>query len=291
MAHPIPARLRRFCIPQRYSRYTADDYWVWNRVIERLARFRAKRRSSIYPPYLQAVESLGFRRGRIPHIDELDRLLIPLGWRAVCVDGYVSPAVYADMQENRIFGVARGLRARAHLDYAPSPDMIHDVFGHLPLLLDAAYRELLDHWNLVMALARPDGRDQRLFRANRRLALLRGRDRAETEISAGLVRREQARIRAHPSLFRQLHHLSFWSLEFGVLGAPSRFSLFGAGLLSSIDEGERVLSGGTRVLRFGRAAARYDFNISDHQAQVFACPSVGHYWRVIRSLVREHSGS
>lgn len=289
MKSRITPSIRKYCVPQRYESYTRDDHWVWARMMKKLSDFREKHRSRIYAPYLRAIETLNFSRTRIPRIEEINAILAPAGWRAVCVDGYLPPHIYAAMQENRILGIARNLRGKEHLAYAPSPDMIHDVFGHLPLLLDEDYRALLDHSTTTKALARPSLNDDRLYRANLSLARHKERDGGGTDADQRDIRRAQVRVRERPSLFRMLHHLSFWSLEFGVLGSPGRFVLFGAGLLSSISESERVLRGQTPVLRFNRAAAKYDFNISDFQDQIFSAPSIDHYWKTINRLIREYA--
>jgi phenylalanine-4-hydroxylase len=57
------------------------------------------------------------------------------GWQVVAVPGLVPDDVFFDHLANRRFPAGRFIRKAEQLDYLEEPDVFHDVFGHVPMLM------------------------------------------------------------------------------------------------------------------------------------------------------------
>jgi phenylalanine-4-hydroxylase len=58
------------------------------------------------------------------------------GWQVVAVPGLVPDEVFFDHLANRRFPAGQFIRNRDQLDYLEEPDVFHDVFGHVPMLMN-----------------------------------------------------------------------------------------------------------------------------------------------------------
>jgi phenylalanine-4-hydroxylase len=126
---------------QEYASYTDEDFEVWRTLFERqMETLRGK----VCDEFFAGVEALGLEAGTIPEFESLgDRLEAASGWRVQAVDGQLPGREYWSLISGKRFPSATTLRGRHELSHAKDPDMFHDVFGHLPLLTDAAYSEFL----------------------------------------------------------------------------------------------------------------------------------------------------
>jgi len=58
------------------------------------------------------------------------------GWQVVAVPGLVPDDVFFDHLANRRFPAGHFIRKSHELDYLEEPDVFHDVFGHVPMLMN-----------------------------------------------------------------------------------------------------------------------------------------------------------
>jgi len=94
--------------------------------------------------FLAGVATLGLDQPGIPDLERLSELLHRLtGWSVVAVQGLVPDDVFFDHLANRRFVAGRFIRRPDQLDYLEEPDIFHDVFGHVPLLANAAYADYM----------------------------------------------------------------------------------------------------------------------------------------------------
>lgn len=132
---------------QIYSQYTAEDRRVWHALFERqhrLLQSHASRR------YLKALDAIGFSAERIPEFCEVnERLKAATDWNLCVVTGHVPPAEFFARLASRQFPATCWLRTFAELDYIEEPDMFHDVFGHVPLLIDPEYASFMQRFGEI----------------------------------------------------------------------------------------------------------------------------------------------
>jgi len=151
--NPAPAGVAPdWTVPQHWSRYTPEQHGIWNRLFERQQAQLARR---VVPAFRTGVEVLGLGAHGIPRFEALnERLSAITGWSVVAVPGIVPEEVFFHHLANRRFVAGRFIRTPAQLDYLQEPDVFHDVFGHVPLLADAAYARYMQAYGEAGVRAR-----------------------------------------------------------------------------------------------------------------------------------------
>ena len=130
-----------YTVAQPFDAYTEEEHARW--------RFLYERQKALLPGYAAQEYIEGLAKfdaaGGIPRLEEANTLLAEAtGWELVSVPGLIPDDVFFDHLANRRFPVAWWIRRADELDYLVEPDIFHDFFGHVPLLLNptfAAYME------------------------------------------------------------------------------------------------------------------------------------------------------
>jgi phenylalanine-4-hydroxylase len=65
------------------------------------------------------------------------------GWQVVAVPGLVPDEVFFEHLANRRFPAGNFIRRADQLDYLEEPDVFHDVFGHVPMLMNPALADYI----------------------------------------------------------------------------------------------------------------------------------------------------
>jgi phenylalanine-4-hydroxylase len=121
--------------------YTAADHGVWRDLFRRQAALLPGRACD---DFLAGLNGLGVMADRIPDFERLsDVLEKATGWRIVCVPGLVPDAVFFGHLAARRFPVTWWIRTRDQLDYIQEPDCFHDIYGHVPLLMNPVFADYM----------------------------------------------------------------------------------------------------------------------------------------------------
>ena len=95
--------------------------------------------------YLEAKAQLGLSAAGIPDFSDLSQRLVEMtGWRVVPVAGLIPDNAFFDHLANRRFPAGAFIRLEVELDYLKEPDVFHDIFGHVPLLANPVYAQVLE---------------------------------------------------------------------------------------------------------------------------------------------------
>jgi phenylalanine-4-hydroxylase len=122
---------------QHYEQYTDEDRLVWKALFKR-QQANLKQRGS--QAFFRALMDVKFCSEKIPDFRELDQILDQLtGWKLEVVPSIIPQKDFFELLAVKKFPATTWLRTMAQLDYLEEPDMFHDVFGHVPLLSNAAY--------------------------------------------------------------------------------------------------------------------------------------------------------
>jgi phenylalanine-4-hydroxylase len=272
----IPDAWKRYIVHQRHADYTPEEHDTWRRLQARCASLVHDLNPWLHRSYIAGFKQLVLPWSRIPRLRDVVAALTGFGWRAVCVDGYIPPEVYAGLMSRRVFPVSRNIRRPEHLDFSPTPDLAHDLLGHMPMFVCEDHRKFLKRLASAMAVARSNALDRELYRANRSMSALR----CNPLCSVPRLRSAEARVRlvqrslAHaPSALTQLGRMYLWSVEFGLMGNTHEFRIYGAGLLSSPAETRAVCEDQVPVHDFSLAVVSRDIVFSDHQTGYFVAAS------------------
>ena len=273
-----------FAIDQRYESYTADDQSVWKSAI---ARIRPILRPRAAIPYDEAAKATGLSSQEIPKLETVDERLTRVGWRSICVDGFIPPVVFMKLQANRVLPITRFIRDADNLGYTPVPDIIHEAAGHLPMLYQSEYRSFLQKVGEVGSRVRYSEMDRSLFKAQKHLGDLMSCpestpidiDRAKNELDQV----QERHIREPMSPATMLARFHWWTVEYGLIGSDAQ--IFGAGLFSSATEAEA--SDHCHKERLTLECIERDYNISTFQPVLYVADSWAHLDSLLEQLARE----
>lgn len=184
---------------QNWAAYTSADHDTWRRLYARqtaLLPGLATKRFIELLPHLDAGQG-------IPRFADINARLKPAtGWEIVGVPGLIPEVPFFTLLANRQFPVTDWIRTPQEFDYVVEPDIFHDLFGHVPLLFDAAYADHIQAYG--------EG------------ALKAHRLETTDESCAKAV--------------EHLSRLYWYTIEFGLVREAGDVRAYGAGILSSPGE-------------------------------------------------------
>lgn len=129
-----------FTVDQDPAAYSDTDRAVWRRLMQRqthLVRIHACRE------FLHGVELLQAPL-EIPSLERTgDFIAARTGWRLVAVPGFIPDDAFFAHLAARRFPVSVWVRRPEEMDYLVEPDLFHDYFGHVPMLLDPLFADCL----------------------------------------------------------------------------------------------------------------------------------------------------
>ena len=128
-------------IEQPWAAYTAVDHNVWAQLFERQRKLLVGRASD---EFLAAQDAMGMTPDAIPKFDQLNIILQKsTGWTVVGVEGLLPELTFFEHLANRRFPVTWWIRKPEQLDYLAEPDLFHDLFGHVPLLMNPVFADYM----------------------------------------------------------------------------------------------------------------------------------------------------
>lgn len=139
-----------YTVAQDWDAYTPEMHDRWRRL--------HARQSALVERYACGSFREGLARldcaAAIPRFEDANAILSPAtGWKLVPVPGFIPDDVFFDHLAHRRFPVTRWIREEHELDYLVEPDVFHDFFGHVPMLLDPAIADFLELYGKAGARA------------------------------------------------------------------------------------------------------------------------------------------
>ena len=128
-------------VEQPWGAYTAGDHAVWAQLFARQKHLLEGRAST---EFLRALAAMEMPADRIPRFDDLNPILRKAtGWELVGVEGLLPELTFFEHLANRRFPVTWWIRKPEQLDYLAEPDLFHDLFGHVPLLMNPVFADYM----------------------------------------------------------------------------------------------------------------------------------------------------
>ena len=181
-------------VAQDWDGYSADDHATWATLY---ARQREVLRGRACDEFLQAQDAMGMSPDRIPKFAELNAVLEPAtGWRLVAVEGLLPELDFFDHLANRRFPVTWWIRRPDQIDYIEEPDLFHDLFGHVPLLMIPVFADYMAAYGRGGVKAHGIG----------------------------------------PDALQNLTRLYWYTVEFGLIRQADGLRIYGSGIVSSKGE-------------------------------------------------------
>jgi phenylalanine-4-hydroxylase len=133
-------------IDQGWDRYTAQDHATWRTLFERQSRLLPGRACD---EFIAGMRDLPIGAEHIPDFRRLsDALMRRTGWQVVAVPGLVPDEVFFEHLANRRFPAGQFIRKPHELDYLEEPDVFHDVFGHVPMLMNPVMADFIQAYGV-----------------------------------------------------------------------------------------------------------------------------------------------
>lgn len=143
---PTHSRLPDWTIDQGWPSYTPQEHATWKRLFQRQTQLLPGRACD---EFVQGMRDLPISADQIPDFRALsDVLMQRTGWHVVAVPGLVPDEVFFDHLANRRFPAGNFLRKPHELDYLEEPDVFHDVFGHVPMLMNPAIADYIQAYGV-----------------------------------------------------------------------------------------------------------------------------------------------
>ncbi|EKU25658.1 phenylalanine 4-monooxygenase [Xanthomonas graminis] len=181
-------------VAQPWDRYSADDHATWGTLYQRQRELLVGRACD---EFLQAQDAMGMSPQAIPRFDQLNEVLgATTGWTLVGVEGLLPELDFFDHLANRRFPVTWWIRRPEQIDYIAEPDLFHDLFGHVPLLMNPLFADYMQAYGRGGVKAHCIG----------------------------------------PDALQNLTRLYWYTVEFGLIASADGLRIFGAGIVSSKGE-------------------------------------------------------
>ncbi len=181
-------------VEQPWEGYSATDHDVWRQLYQRQRELLVGRACD---EFLQAQDAMGMSPDAIPRFDELNEVLgRTTGWQLIGVEGLLPELDFFDHLAHRRFPVTWWIRRPDQIDYIEEPDLFHDLFGHVPLLMNPVFADYMEAYG-------------------------RGGVKAH-----GI----------DPDALVHLTRLYWYTVEFGLINTADGLRIYGAGIVSSKGE-------------------------------------------------------
>ncbi len=186
-------------VEQPWGDYTADDHATWATLYARQRELLVGRASD---EFLQAQDAMGMTLDAIPKFSELNEVLeAATGWTLLGVEGLLPELDFFDHLANRRFPVTWWIRRPDQIDYIEEPDLFHDLFGHVPLLMNPVFGDYMEAYGKGGVKAHGIGADA----------------------------------------LQNLTRLYWYTVEFGLIQQRDGLRIYGAGIVSSKGESIHAL--------------------------------------------------
>ena len=128
-------------IDQGWDVYTPQEHAVWKTLFERQTHLLPERACD---EFVAGMRDLPMGADEIPDFHRLNEVLMQrTGWQVVAVPGLVPDHIFFEHLANRRFPSGNFIRQPHQLDYLEEPDVFHDVFGHVPMLMNPALADYI----------------------------------------------------------------------------------------------------------------------------------------------------
>ena len=181
-------------IEQPWDDYGDEDHATWATLY---ARQREVLKGRACDEFIAAQDAMGMTPDHIPKFAELNEVLSKAtGWTLIGVEGLLPELDFFDHLANRRFPVTWWIRRPDQIDYIEEPDLFHDLFGHVPLLMIPVFADYMEAYGRGGVKAHAIGADA----------------------------------------LQNLTRLYWYTVEFGLIRQKDGLRIYGSGIVSSKGE-------------------------------------------------------
>ncbi len=212
------------------NRYTETSHTTWASLIRSMQALSAQ---TSCLKLAQGLAALQLDTKHIPKFKDLsEQLTASTGWEIIGANGFVPDEIFFEQLANKRFPMSCDIRSLEGSQFQEYPDLFHDIYGHVPLLI---YPEISD-----------------ILQSNARGML--------KAISLG-----------RPDLAKKIASAYWFTIEVGLVQELGNIRVYGAAIASSPKEiMYATASKEPNLIRFDLdRVMRTDYNMLDVQATYF----------------------
>lgn len=181
-------------VEQPWDDYSAEEHDTWRTLYLRQRALLVGRAAD---EFLAAQDAMGMSEAAIPKFSDINQALQKAtGWQIIGVEGLLPELDFFDHLANRRFPVTWWIRRPDQIDYIEEPDLFHDLFGHVPLLMLPVFADYMEAYGRGGVKAHGIG----------------------------------------PEALMHLTRLYWYTVEFGLIQQADGLRIYGAGIVSSKGE-------------------------------------------------------
>lgn len=284
----IPKHLKKYIVTQDYSQYNEIDQSTWRFIMKVSIDFFKKYGHKIY---LDGLNKTGITLNEIPKISNINNKLNKFNWAAIPVRGFIPPNAFMEFQSLKILPIAADMRTHKHLTYTPAPDIVHEAAGHAPIIANKDYSNYLINYGEVANKAIMSSEDMDLYYAIRALSDIKEKpNTSKNDIKNYNMKLKKAYQNiTYTSESAFLSRMNWWTVEYGLIGDINNYKIYGAGLLSSLEESENCLNNAIRKIPFSIDCINYKYDITEQQPQLFVTKNFKQLSKVLEQLSNKMS--
>jgi len=129
-------------VEQPWDSYSREDHATWAILFKRQQEILVRRSCR---EFLDNQRAFGMSPDAIPKFNDLNRVLKKAtGWVLIGVEGLLPELTFFEHLANRRFPVTWWIRKPEQIDYISEPDLFHDLYGHVPLLLNPVFADYIE---------------------------------------------------------------------------------------------------------------------------------------------------
>ncbi|MNH96664.1 Phenylalanine-4-hydroxylase [compost metagenome] len=126
---------------QQYDKYSTDDHKNWNFLYTRQKKIILEEASS---EFQKGFKQLNLTATHVQDINALNKYLYQeCGWVVEPVTGLVPLSEFLQLLINHKFPVNPVIRNSNELEFSELPDIFHDLYGHVPMLLSDIFNRFI----------------------------------------------------------------------------------------------------------------------------------------------------
>ena len=124
---------------QTQRTFTSDDRETWKLI---LSEHSTTRGDQVIDLFEKGIAALGMNSEEISSLEQVnEKLKAATGWQGLFVEGLEDAYSFYKLLSQRYFPVGNFIRDKQDLNYTPAPDIVHDMYGHLPFFVDPDYAD------------------------------------------------------------------------------------------------------------------------------------------------------
>jgi monomeric phenylalanine-4-hydroxylase len=132
-------------LEQQYQSYTSVEHNTWAELFERQSKTILQTAAA---EFKKGFALLSFDPYKVADLSIVNKILRPAsGWSVIPAPGLVSNRNFFSMLIHKQFPVTVTMRKPEEIAFSELPDIFHDVYGHVPMLMNSMFCEFMTKYS------------------------------------------------------------------------------------------------------------------------------------------------